>query len=462
MSKIVQADNKIMQKQTSLTKEQKEVVGLLSIGTFLEYFDLMLYVHMAVLLNELFFPKTDPHTATLLSAAAFCSTYLLRPFGALIFGWIGDNVGRKASVVITTFLMAISCFVMANLPTFAQIGIAAAWLVTICRIVQGMTSMGEITGAQLYLTEYLQPPGRYVSVATIVFCAAFGGFAALGVASLVISYALNWRLAFWFGAGVALVGMIARTTLRETPEFADAKRRLNRTFYQLKYVGSNINVERAMQDTLNIQEKINWKTAISLLLVDCIWSVIFYFTYIHCANILKYSFHYTAEQIIHNNFIVSAMLLGNMVFVLYFTSKHHPLVILKTRLILVSIYFLVIPYLLNNATTGFDILIIQSLLLFVACEVSPANAIFFKHFPVFKRFTYTSAIYAASRALVYVITSVSLVYLTDYFSHWGLYFITIPTVVGCAYGLSHFIKLEKDAGNLSEKKTYLDSVTNIA
>ncbi len=71
--------------------------------------------------------------------------------------------------------MAISCFVMANLPTFAQIGITAAWLVTICRIVQGMTSMGEITGAQLYLTEYLQPPGRYVSVAMIVFCAAFFG-----------------------------------------------------------------------------------------------------------------------------------------------------------------------------------------------------------------------------------------------------------------------------------------------
>ncbi|MGP1945717.1 MAG: MFS transporter [Arsenophonus sp. ER-EMS1-MAG3] len=252
MGKIIQVDNKVMQKQTSLTIEQKEVVGLLSIGTFLEYFDLMLYVHMAVLLNELFFPKTDPHVATLFSAAAFCSTYLLRPFGALIFGWIGDNIGRKASVVITTFLMAISCFVMANLPTFAQIGITASWLVTICRIVQGMTSMGEITGAQLYLTEYLQPLGRYVSVAMMNFCAA------LGIAFIVTSYNVNWRLVFWFGAGVALVGMIARATLRETPEFADAKRRLNRTFQQLKGIGSNIDVEHVMQDTLNIQEKIKF------------------------------------------------------------------------------------------------------------------------------------------------------------------------------------------------------------
>ena len=78
--------------QRSLTREQKEAVGLLSIGTFLEYFDLMLYIHMAVLLNELFFPKTDPFTTSLLSAFAFCSTYLLRPFGALIFGYIGDNI----------------------------------------------------------------------------------------------------------------------------------------------------------------------------------------------------------------------------------------------------------------------------------------------------------------------------------------------------------------------------------
>ena len=70
--------------QRTLTREQKEAVGLLSIGTFLEYFDLMLFVHMAVLLNELFFPKTGPFTASLLAAFAFCSTYLLRPIGAFL------------------------------------------------------------------------------------------------------------------------------------------------------------------------------------------------------------------------------------------------------------------------------------------------------------------------------------------------------------------------------------------
>src|SRR5580704_10898958 len=105
----------------NLNRNQKEAVALLSIGTFLEYFDLMLYVHMAVLLNELFFPKTDPFTASLLSAFSFCSTYLLRPFGALIFGYIGDYIGRKVVVIITTFMMAVSSIVIASLPTYAQI-----------------------------------------------------------------------------------------------------------------------------------------------------------------------------------------------------------------------------------------------------------------------------------------------------------------------------------------------------
>ena len=91
----------------------------MQIGTFLEYFDLMLYVHMAVLLNELFFPKTDPLTTALLTAFAFCSTYVLRSFGALLFGYIGDHIGRKTTVILTTMMMAASCTIMASLPTYA-------------------------------------------------------------------------------------------------------------------------------------------------------------------------------------------------------------------------------------------------------------------------------------------------------------------------------------------------------
>ena len=141
---------------SSLKRSQKEAVGLLQIGTFLEYFDLMLYVHMAVILNDLFFPATDPTNAQLLSAFAFCSSFAFRPIGAYIFGKIGDTLGRKATVIITTSIMSITCLVMALLPTYDQIGIAAAWIVSVCRIAQGLSSMGEVIGAQVYLTEMVK------------------------------------------------------------------------------------------------------------------------------------------------------------------------------------------------------------------------------------------------------------------------------------------------------------------
>ena len=211
---------------SSLTKSQKESIGLLQIGTFLEYFDLMLYVHMAVLLNELFFPKTDPHTAALVSAFAFCSTFVLRPFGALIFGWLGDNIGRKSTVIITTMLMALSSLVMANLPTYAQIGITAAWVITICRMVQGVASLGEIVGAEVYLTETIKKPHCYPFVSFIAVSSVAGTVMALLIASLFTSFEMSWRIAFWIGSGVAAIGSVARTRLRETPEFADMTRRM--------------------------------------------------------------------------------------------------------------------------------------------------------------------------------------------------------------------------------------------
>ena len=239
----------------SLNSQQKEAIGLLSIGTFLEYFDLLLYVHMAVLLNELFFPKADPFTASLHSAFAFCSTYVLRPFGALIFGYIGDNIGRKATVIITTTMMSLSCILMASLPTYSQIGITASWVVTICRMVQGLSAMGEVTGANIYITEITKPPIQYPAVTMTSICSALGGVFALAVATFVTSFNFNWRIAFGIGAVVAIVGAVARTRLRETPDFADAKRRVKKALAQIK------RDPKILKENVIWTEKVNKKTA---------------------------------------------------------------------------------------------------------------------------------------------------------------------------------------------------------
>jgi MHS family proline/betaine transporter-like MFS transporter len=424
-----------------LTGEQKEAVCLLSIGTFLEYFDLMLYVHMAVLLNELFFPKYDSHTTSLLSSFSFCSIFVFRPLGALLFGWLGDNIGRKITVIITTFMMAMSCIIMANLPTYAQAGIIASCLVTICRIAQGMSSMGEIVGAEIYVTEITRPPTQYTAVMLISICAVLGGTAALGVASLVTSYNFNWRNAFWIGAVTAIVGMVARTKLRETPDFADAKRELERFSKETK------SDRRILQNSPIWKEKVSTKTSLALLLLLCGWPVCFYFIYVHCANILRNQFHFTPEQVIHQNFIVSMVSVLGYAILTFLSSRIHPIKILKAKVLMFSVATLICPYLLDNITCSFQLLLIQSFFVLFHLSTNPATPIFYTHIPVFKRFTYGSVIYSLSRALMHITTSFGLVYLVKSYGNFGILIIMVPTAIGYTLGLLHFDKLEKAAQN---------------
>ncbi|WP_341761631.1 MFS transporter [Candidatus Tisiphia endosymbiont of Thecophora atra] len=438
------------QEQRSLTKEQKSAVGLLSIGTFLEYFDLSLYVHMAILLNELFFPKYDPHTTAIYSATAFCSSFVFRPVGAVIFGYIGDNIGRKTTVIITTFMMALSCIMMANLPTYAQIGITASWLITICRIIQGISSMGEAVGAKLYLTESINPPIQYPAVSSVAIFGTLGGVVALGIASLVTSYGFNWRIAFWMGAGIALVGTVARRSLRETPEFADAKRQLKKTFEQPSNVGS-IDLKKLENNPI-WKEKANKTTILALFLIECMCPICFYFPYIYCGNILKTSFGYSAEQVIHQNFIVSMFSFLATLVLAYLSYRIYPLKIVKTMLLIFCVFVLACPYLLNNINSSFDVFLMQLfIVLFVPIGPGLGEPIYYKHFPVFKRFSCASLTFAISRALMYVVTSFSIVYLTEYWHHWGIMVILLPVCIGFAFGIFHFEKLEKKTGNYPQK-----------
>ena len=426
---------------TSLNREQKEAVGLLQIGTFLEYFDLMLYVHMAVLLNDLFFPKTDAHTASLLAAFAFCSTYVLRPFGALLFGYIGDNIGRKATVIITTAMMSISCIVMANLPTYAQIGVSAAWIVTICRMLQGLSSMGEVIGAEIYLTEIIKPPSRYPIVSLIAACSVFGGMAALALATLVLHTDANWRLAFWVGASIAIFGSLARTKLRETNEFLLAK-------------------QNKIKGLKNQKNTINNKTLLAYFLVSCPWPFFFYISYIYCGNILKTQFGYTVEEVIRQNLIVTVIDFLTVISIIFLSYRIYPLKILKLRLYANVIFILILPYVLASAKSPYTIMIIQIFSLICGLTANPAFPIFYIHFPIFKRFTYATFLYALNRAIMYVVTSFGVIYLVEYTGYMGLWIVMIPLAIGFLWSIHHFEKLEKASGNFPESRI-LDNISKI-
>ncbi len=401
----------------------------------------MLYVHMAVLLNKLFFPQTDVFTSSLFTALAFCSTYILRPLGALIFGWIGDTIGRKTTVIITTFLMSICCIIMANLQTYEEKGLAVSVIITLCRAIQGISSMGEVVGAEIYLTEMISPPIRYVAVAVVSVFATLGGTMALGVASLVTSQGFSWRAVFWIGAAIALVGTTARRSLRETPEFADAKRQLKKT---LEVANQDLSI---IKNNPVISAKLLNKNFLAYFLIECCWPVMFYFIYVYCGEVLERVFNYTPAQVINHNFFISLVNLLGFIILTFLSYWIYPLKILKVKFGAFIIFTVAIPYFLSNMTSPTELFILQSLVILFVSDSMPAAPIFYKHFPVFKRFTSATLTYALSRAIMYVLVSFGLVYLTKFFNYWGLFIVFALVATGFAIGLSHFEKVEKEAGN---------------
>lgn len=404
----------------SMSKQQKEAVALLQVGTFLEYFDLMLYVHMAVVLNSLFFPKTDPHTASLLTAFAFCSTFVLRPFGAILFGYIGDHYGRKTTIIITTSLMSISCVIMANLPTYAQIGISAAWCVTLCRIFQGLSSMGEIMGALVYMTEITKPPVQYPAVSFISLAAFTGSCAALAMSALVTHAGLNWRIAFWAGAAIAAAGSIARTRLRETPDFIEK-------------------INKKAKERVN---KMQNSSVVAFFFIYCGWPVCFYLTYMYFNTTLQTKYNYSPEDVVLHNFLLSIIHVISCYALSVMSFKTPPLFILKVKGFLFLILMLLLPPLIHLTSSHYQLFALQAVIVIVALGDYPAVGIFIKHIPVLKRVTATSFLYSLSRAVTYVITSFGLVYLTEQFGHWGIWIITLPSVIGYLWAIHHYEVLE--------------------
>lgn len=430
---------------SALTKQQKEAVGLLAIGTFLEYFDLMLYVHMAVLLNELFFPKVDPHTQAIYSALTFCSTYFLRPIGALVFGYIGDKLGRKITVVISTLAMSMSCFMMANLPTYDQIGVAASICMIICRMIQGISSMGEIIGAEIYVTEISKPPVQYTLVGIIIISSILGGMIALAFAMICTTYLINWRLAFWAGCIIAIVGSVARTTLRESTEFVDAKRRIINSIKEIEDSEISTKAITLIQKS-NIyiaQNKIKTKNALAYFLLLPSWSICFYIIYVHIGNLLKFNFGYSGQEVILNNFYVAIINLVFSIFVIFLSKFFHPMKIFKIRTIIFLIFVPLWFYILSRATNSHQLFLVQVLLTLTSISIANSGPIVYKNFPVFKRFTYSTSLYATSKILIYGITSFGSSFLTFHLGNLGLLIITIPAGIGCYWATTHYIKLEK-------------------
>jgi metabolite-proton symporter len=206
------------------------------IGTTIEFFDFYIYATAAVLVfPRLFFPASDPASATLASLATFAIAFLARPIGSAFFGHFGDRVGRKTTLVAALMTMGLSTVTIGLLPTYGTIGVAAPLLLALCRFGQGLGLGGEWGGAVLLAIENA-PPGRRAWYGMFPQLGAPIGFFLSGGVFLALSrwltneqfFAFGWRIPFLSSAALVLVGLYVRLTITETPVFRDALSRSER------------------------------------------------------------------------------------------------------------------------------------------------------------------------------------------------------------------------------------------
>src|SRR3954463_16642263 len=160
----------------TISGEERRVIFASSLGTVFEWYDFYLYATLATFFAAKFFPPGNDTAALLASLATYAAGFLVRPFGALLFGRIGDLVGRKYTFLVTITVMGISTFAVGLLPTYDTLGVGAPILLTVLRLLQGLALGGEYGGAAIYVAEHSQADRRGYSTSWIQTPGDPGGF----------------------------------------------------------------------------------------------------------------------------------------------------------------------------------------------------------------------------------------------------------------------------------------------
>jgi MHS family proline/betaine transporter-like MFS transporter len=211
------------------TPQSRKAIAVGAIGNILEWYDFAIYGYFATSIGRVFFPKADPVAQVLMAFGIFAIGFLMRPLGGLVIGYIGDRISRQAALTVSIVAMAIPTFLVGIMPGYDTIGIAAPILLTLCRIIQGLSVGGEYPTSLVYMIEQA-PANKRGFVGAMGSSSAYIGMllgsgvgAALGV---VLSPehldAWGWRIPFLFGLVIGLAGYLLRRGSPEHPAHARA------------------------------------------------------------------------------------------------------------------------------------------------------------------------------------------------------------------------------------------------
>lgn len=419
-----------------MSAETRQSIALVLMGNFLEYFDLMLGVHLAVVLNKIFLPQ-DTGYEHILRPLTFLLPLLMRPFAAIIWGHIGDSTGRKAVLVSTMFIMGGSCLFLTILPTYATWGLTSTILFFSVRSIQAFASAGELAGAEIYIAETAPVPNCYYAACFIGVTAGLGGLLAclIGYFTTLVDPVSGWRYAFIIGAFIAAFGAVARKDIRETPEFI--KR-------QLKSI--NFDRLKPIEDKFKVHCKTN---VIFLISMYCIFGYIFFFIYSHCNSLLVKHFDFTPTQVLMN----SALLIAWNVTITFIFGK----VALRVNPVKLFrfffLYLIVAGLALSMSTCWLESSFNLRLMQFIICAVPGGLDItvpfLVKSFPIRTRMRFSMWSWAISKTAIYIITAVLCGWIDDLNS----LLVIMSGVAGLSYAGLHFFKTYDKMLNKDEIRT---------
>ena len=213
-----------------MTPEEKKVIFASSLGTVFEWYDFYLYGSLAAIIAKQFFSGLDAGSAFIFALLAFAAGFIVRPFGAIFFGRLGDMIGRKYTFLVTILIMGLSTFIVGILPTYAQIGVAAPVILIVLRLLQGLALGGEYGGAATYVAEHAPHGKRGAYTAWIQTTATLGLFLSLmvilGTRTVMGEAAFSdwgWRVPFLVSIFLLAISVWIRLSMNESPAFQKMK-----------------------------------------------------------------------------------------------------------------------------------------------------------------------------------------------------------------------------------------------
>jgi MFS family permease len=214
---------------TGISKADRKVIFASSLGTVFEWYDFYLYGSLAAIISKQFFSGVNETTGFIFALLAFAAGFAVRPFGALVFGRLGDLVGRKHTFLITIVIMGLSTALVGALPSYASVGVIAPIALIVLRLLQGLALGGEYGGAATYVGEHAPPGKRGQYTSWIQTTATLGLFLSLVVILLCRSWlgpqfdAWGWRIPFLVSIVLLAISVYIRLQLAESPVFLEMK-----------------------------------------------------------------------------------------------------------------------------------------------------------------------------------------------------------------------------------------------